>query len=336
MLDDRRPLHGRFAKDLETYLAKTLQTDVTLQPWSGGTVLPAFLLHRYRFWEAHGLQRPCLFIALLPEAEATPVEIAKQIAMIQPAFDGPVVYAAEGVTASERSRLIAQRVPFAVPDNQLYIPQLAMDLRESFRPPVRGRALRLSPGAQLLLFRHLLQRDVALATPSMLADRLVMTAMTVGRAFDQLAALDLATVVWRGREKMLQFAHPPRELFTRSRTYLQSPVRGRHGVTMFKGLSHDLPLADESGLAALTDLAPPNRPTYAIFATGWMPRIDALAVRTDDLGEAVALIETWRYDPRVLSQDRMVDPLSLIAQFKDHTDERIAQAIEDLEANIAW
>ncbi len=336
MLETKRPLHSRFAKDLESYLAKTLQTDVTLQSWSGHITLPAFLTHRYRFWEAHGLLRSCLFMALLPDSEATPVEIAKQIAMVQPAFDGPVIYAAEGLTASERSRLIAQGVSFAVPDNQLYIPQLAMDLRESFRPPVRVRAPRLSPGAQLLLFRHILQRDVEQATPSMLADRLAMTPMTVGRAFDQLAVFDLAVVERHGREKTLHFEHRPRELFDRSYDYLQSPVRGRHGVKTFKRAPHDLPLAHESALAELTDLARPNRPTYAILATGWMSTINALAETTNDIGEAIALIETWRYDPRVLSKDHIVDPLSLIAQFKNDTDERIAQAADDLKARIAW
>lgn len=336
MLETKRPLHSLFAKDLEAYLAKTLHAEVTFQPWSGHTALPTFLTHRYRFWEAHGLLRSCLFMALLPDAEATPFEIAKQIALVQPAFDGPVIYAAEGLTASERSRLIAQGVSFAVPDNQLYIPQLAMDLRESFRPSVRARALRLSPGAQLLLFRHILRRDVEQATPSMLADRLAMTPMTVGRAFDQLAALDLAVVERHGREKTLHFEQRPRELFDRSYDYLQSPMRGCHGVRVFKRQPNDLLLAHESALAELTHLARPNRPTYAILATGWMSTISAMAATTNEIGEAIALIETWRYDPRVLSQGHIVDPLSLIAQFKNDADERIAQATDDLKAKISW
>jgi hypothetical protein len=43
------------------------------------------------------------------------------------------------------------------------------------------------------------------------------------------------------------------------------------------------------------------------------------------------------YDPVVvLSKDHTVDPLSLIAQFRNDADERVAEARDDLKQGIEW
>src|SRR5436190_285935 len=77
-----------------------------------------------------------------------------------------VVFAAASVTAHNRSRLIGQRIGFIVPGNQLYIPELAMDLREHFRASKSRHADGLSPAAQAVLFHHILHLDLNATTPS--------------------------------------------------------------------------------------------------------------------------------------------------------------------------
>ena len=50
-----------------------------------------------------------------------------------------MVYVTGALASYERKRLIEQKVPFMVPGNQLYLPDLGIDLREYFRqrPPLR-------------------------------------------------------------------------------------------------------------------------------------------------------------------------------------------------------
>jgi len=53
--------------------------------------------------------------------------------MLQARQQADLIYVRAQVTAYNRKRLIEQKVPFIVPGNQMYLPMLAIDLREHFR-----------------------------------------------------------------------------------------------------------------------------------------------------------------------------------------------------------
>ena len=95
--------------------------------------------------------------------------------------------------------------------------------------------------------------------------------------------------------------------------------------------------AGESALAALTDLSPPQQPVEAIHINEWRVLgkvLDIAMVKHKD--EASSVLELWHYDPKILSADPIVDPLSLYAQFWDHPDERVAGAAESLLERLEW
>ena len=50
----------------------------------------------------------------------------------------------------------------------------------------------------------------------------------------------------------------------------------------------------------------------------------------------VAEYQVWRYEPALLDDQATVDPLSLILSLREETDERVAQAIEQLEGALPW
>ena len=60
------------------------------------------------------------------------------------------------------------------------------------------------------------------------------------------------------------------------------------------------------------------------------------AVVEVDETEAESGVETWSYDPAGLSDGRLVDPLSLYAQFRDYSDERVSMAAEKLLESLSW
>ncbi len=340
MLDNGRPPAGpdeAFANALEAYLVALLHTPILLSRWEGADALPVFLNRRYGYYNTRIAKRCCLFMLARTNAPLTPADIAKHVATIEEAAgDYVVIFASRYLTSTLRARLIGLGVAFAVPGNQLYVPQLAMDLREHFRPPERVRGDHLSPVAQAVLFHHILTGRDEGVTPTALAEEMRYSAMSVGRAFDELAARNLARVEKRGREKTISYTAAPGALIELSRTLLRSPVRGRHGV-MFRGEPPPLMLAGESALAALTDLNPPRLPTYAIAANNWIHFFARHDIEeTNDIDEAEALIETWRYDPASLATGDVVDRLSLHAIYWNDTDERLAQAARQLVQDIAW
>lgn len=327
---------AEFAKKLQAYLVATLHVSIKLDEWEESTGLPVFLARRYRFYWATIAHQPCLFMVTVDTLEATPTEIGKHIALVTPNFEGVVVYACAHMTSTLRARLVAQGVPFAVPGNQLYIPQLATDLREHFRAPDRARGDFLSPVAQLVLFHYVLRQPYHHATPSMLAQDLKYSAMSIGRAFDELAMRELATVEKLGREKVLTFKDDPRNLIELSKPALRNPVRGVHAVR-FKHGPPPMLLAGETALAELTNLATRALPTYAIDATEWQTFFERHGI--DDYHyeyEGEAIIETWRYDPAILSFGNTVDVLSLFARYWNDADERVAQAANALLEARTW
>lgn len=325
-----------FLEAVRTYLAETLHAPIAFVAWEGSERLPLFISNRYRFYRSVLARQDCLFILDWGETKQGVASIARHVALVEKAFEGIVVYTVGAMNATMRSRMVGQGVAFTVPGNQLYIPQLAMDLREHFRTPRKLRGAHLPPAAQLVLFHHILVAGNTPSTPTSLASVLGLTPMSVGRAFDSLAQANLARVERRGREKVLSFEADRRTLIDASRTLLRPPARGLHGVT-FNGRQPGLLRAGETALAELSALTPPEKPTYAIRATGWDKFFEKHAIQSvNDIDAADAFIETWHYDPGILAKNGLVDPLSLHAQFWDHPDERVAQAASNILDQIEW
>ena len=323
---------------LEGYLETVLRQRVCLQDWGGHDRLPVFLPRLYRFFETLIGQTPLLFMCATRNGEHTPADIAKHLDLTKSEFDGIVLYSAERLTAGFRARLISGGVAFAVPGNQLFVPELATDLREHFRAPKPERPDKLSPSAQVVLFFHLLKGErEQVWTPTELTELLRYSIMTMSRALDELASVGLAWTERRGRKKRLSFRAEGRLLIDVAKTLLIRPERRLDHVRWVKE-PPDLLLAGEHALARLSDLSPPSTPP--VYAVTPAQMRDLLAAGWAELREADydsdGALGTWRYDPRVLAGSQMVDPLSLFAQFWDHPNERVSMAVDRLVERWTW
>ena len=322
------------ADALQRYLEDTLHEPARVAALDDAPILPSFLSRMYSLLEGHVAGRRCNFLATTDNT-ATPSDIAKHVALIRPAVDAIVVFVAPWLSAHNRSRLIERGIPFVVPGKQLYIPDLAMDLRERFRTPKPRRAAGLSPAAQAVLFHRLLRLDETAATPSLVAKQLHYSAMSIGRAFDDLVRAGLAHTERRGRERHILFQAEGRQLFDAAHDLLRSPVR----TEKFLREVHAMPplkRAGESALAELTDLSPPPLPALAVAATDWKSVAQTHEFIHTDRDRASHIVESWSYDPATLSAAPTVDPLSLYAQFHNHSDERVSMAAERLLDGMPW
>ena len=319
---------------LERYLGDTLHEPTRVDALEHAPGLPSFLSRTYSLHEGHIAGRRIVFLATMDNT-ATPSDIAKHVALVRPAVDALVVFVAPWLSAHNRARLIRQDVPFVVPGNQLYIPDLAMDLRERFRTHTKRHANGLSPVAQAVLFHRLLRLDEAATTPSLMALRLRYSAMSIGRAFNDLVDTGLAHTERYGKERHIRFKAEGRQLFDASHDFLRSPVRTEKFVRdghVVPPLKH----AGESALAELTDLSPPPLIAFAVAAIDWKMIAQTCGLIETGRDQAAYIVETWAYDPAGLSTARTVDPLSLYAHFRNHRDERVSMAAERMLKEIAW
>ena len=320
---------------LGQYLHETLGAPVAPASWPEASRLPPFLSDRYHFLQASLFDHPILFMVDKSPAEESPAKIRKHIAQVRPKCDWPVVYVRERVTAYNRKRLIQQRVPFVVPGNQMYLPDLGIDLREHFRKQVNGLP-HFRPGTQAIFIYALLreQHEPLMATD--LAPELGYSAMTLSRAFDEIESAELADSRVNGRERYLHFTAPPRELWKRAQGFLKDPVKSRHFI---QPVSHEVlgPKAGLSALARYSMIADPANSIVAMSRKHWtsLKQRGTLSVLPAQEPQAIE-VEVWSYAPRLYRGPDIVDPLSLYLSLRKSSDERVEMALDHVMAGIPW
>jgi hypothetical protein len=330
-----RPQVQPVLHELERYLHDALGVSVKTTPWSGAGQLPPVLRERYRFAKAQLLGLRALLVIDANPEEQTPATVRKHMDMIQSKQHVDLIYVRARVTAYNRKRLIEQKVPFIVPGNQMYLPMLAIDLREHFRR-IREEAPTFSPSTQVVVLHAMLRDAGQVLIPSEMAPLLGYSAMTMTRAFDELETAKLAEVTVRGRERCLRFIGDRREIWEKAQPFLRNPVSKRLFIRRINGAEG----ATHAGLTALAHysmLAPPAYTTYALSREEWKTlrqqhKIIEVPVQDPDVSE----IEVWWYSPARFAEHGMVDQLSLYLSLKADHDERTETALEEMMEKIEW
>lgn len=321
--------------ELDRYLHDTLGVAMKAMPWNGAGHLSPVLRERYQFAKAELLGMPVLLMIDTGAEEQAPLAVRKHMEMLKTKQEAELVYVRGQVTTYNRKRLIEQKVPFIVPGNQMYLPMLAIDLREHFRR-IRKETPAISPSTQVVVLHALLREPEKELIPAEMAALLGYSAMTMTRAFDELEAANLAEINIRGRERCLKFAGDKRELWEKAQPILRSPVNKRLFIRHAEGVDGFV----RAGLAALehyTMLAAPAHPTYALSREEWkalQKRHKIIEVPAQD-PDAVE-IELWLYPPKLFAVDGFVDRLSLLLSLKADRDERTEAALEEMMEKFEW
>jgi hypothetical protein len=96
-------------------------------------------------------------------------------------------------------------------------------------------------------------------------------------------------------------------------------------------------LAGMSALSLRTMIAADRLPTYALPLAAFQDLLErGVCAGCHDAENATAKIEVWSYNPHLLGDDRMVDPLSLYLSLRNSSDERVQQQLEQLIGEIKW
>jgi hypothetical protein len=321
--------------ELERYLHDALGVSVKTTPWSGVGQLPPVLRERYRFAKAELLGLRVLLVIDANPEEQSPATVRKHMDMLQTKQHEDLIYVRAQVTAYNRKRLIEQKVPFIVPGNQMYLPMLAIDLREHFRR-IREEAPTFSPSTQVVVLHTMLRDAGRVLIPAEMAPLLGYSAMTMTRAFDELETARLAEVTVRGRERCLRFNGDRREIWETAQPFLRSPVSKRLFIRSIDGAEG----ANRAGLTALAHysmLVPPAYTTYALSREEWKTlrqqhKIIEVPAQDPDASE----IEVWWYPPALFAEHGIVDRLSLYLSLKADHDERTETALEEMMEKFKW
>lgn len=309
------------------YIESVLGIKVSYQLWSHTDKLPYYLLDRYEFQQATLESVKTLF--LYPKGELDQLaSVRKQITAIQKIEPIPVVIILKNISKSRLQYMVSAHIPFIIPDKQIYLPFMGIALQNKFYAEI-VQTERLQPSSQVLFFYYLYQNKQNLFM-SDISKRLGFSGMTITRAVRQLEQTSFFTTEKKGVQKILTGKYMGRELYDKMYPYLLSPIQKVIYVNKQVSLP-SMPIAGTTALSQMSMINSSDSPCYAISGkkcsfTGTDVLIDAFAqVR----------VELWKYDPDILAENGVVDPLSLAMTQKDESDERIEEAVEVL-LNKVW
>jgi DNA-binding MarR family transcriptional regulator len=299
--------------------------------------VPLFLRAAYQLSTVELFTRRLVLAAEHEAGGTTPAEYARHVELLRAALGADVALVLPDVPAHVRNRLVRYRVPFIVPGRQMFLPPLAVDLRERGARRVRQPRAGLSAAAQALVLFHLLVDSVEGRPLREVASALGYSAMTLSNVADELQSAGLCEIVTAGRTRHLVFGTRGRELWERALPLLDSPVRARHCVRHTSRQAAELPVAGITALERYTGIVDDPVLTVAVRDREYRTLLErGDLVGCDGPEEAEAAVEVWPYDPVRLASTGCVDRLSLYLSLRDSPDERVQKELKSLLEGVPW
>lgn len=308
------------------------------RPWADESQLPYFLRDEFLFGVVELLGQTVLLAIKRPGSKQSLGDVKTWTNKIREVSGLAVLYVTDAMASYERRRLIEQKVSFLVPGNQLYLPDLGLDLREYFRKRASPSEAALSPSAQALLIKVLLHKPWQPDwQTSKLAAAAGYTSMTLSRAVKELTALGLAEAFRVGRSQWIRFVDSPEQVWERARPALRTPVKRTVWVPQ-NGVAAPKPgrIAGESALARYSLMSEPKCPVYALTVAEWKAQSDAGVKELPEPDARAQEWQLWSYSPAMGPDATTVDPLSLMLSFQEHPDDRIQIALDELKGQFPW
>ena len=317
------------------YIKRMLHVPCELCGSADPSGLPVFLRRGFALWWVSFVGRH-IVLAVQHGEQISAHQLQLQIGKLKDRFSVPVVPVLERMDTRYRSALVKQQQSFIVPDKQMYLMELGIDFREVKSDMQDKKRLKFSPTAQMILINHLLnEQDVT--SFKHLSHVLNCSPMAVTRAAREISDKEVGDIRKDGRQSSILFKMAKHELFEAINADLKSPVRAVHYFLHNADMLRErLLCSGETALSQLTDLSPPFMPSFAVHDR----RLNAMVqlaglVEVPEYMAEIAL-ESWSYPPESLSQAGQVDAISLYVQFRDHGDERVAHAADQLREMMPW
>ena len=177
-----------------------------------------------------------------------------------------------------------------------------------------------------MVLYHLQKKSLNGLSAQPIAELMGVSYPTINRAIKWLSDNGFVTLA-KSREKQLTFIHEGYELWQQALPMLQTPIER---VLRTDAMLHTA-VCGEEALAEMTMLAEPNHHCWAISKQN----AQELAASLDkEFGDHI--VEVWKYDPQLLTEDGKVDVLSLYLSLRDTEDERVHKEVNQLIKERKW
>ncbi|MEA4917228.1 hypothetical protein [Proteiniphilum sp.] len=231
-----------------------------------------------------------------------------------------------------RRNMIKDRINFVVPENQIYLPDMLISLKENNHRYYR-LSEQLTPSAQLLLLYHLQVERLEGYSFKEIAKKIGYSPKTITKVAEELKEKQLCLIIGT-KEKKFVFEKNDKQLWLMAEPQMQSPII----KTYFTSTDTDERFckSGDMALAHYTFLADTGKKSYALYksefeelkAAGYWKYLDEI--------EGDFQIEVWKYNPALLNNNGYIDPLSLYLCYREDRNERVEAEIKNLITDKVW
>lgn len=294
---------------------------INYKSWDKKQALPLYVAGNYEIDEA--IVSNNRFIVMMSPIGDLPTlpAMKKHIEKIQKIDDVPVAFYLKNLSDFRRKGMLESNIPFMT-EKQVFLPFIGTLLMEEKNNALYKEKFMFSTQQLFLMYLYNRQNKLYVAN---VGKKLPYSAMTLSRAVKQLEASDLFLVYKDGVNKVIESKYDRRELFERAKPFLLDPVR-KYGYIEKSRIDENMVLASESALAKNSMLNPSKLITYAIDEQKM--DINQMENELVDPNKQIRL-ELWGYDPKLFSDDNVVDGLSVALSLREIVDERIEEAIDE-------
>ncbi len=304
---------------------------ITEREYSFPSGAPLYITRGYKasllVWDDH----ECILSKPLTDEWTLP-SIKKQIKVIEQLCAMPVIIELDQMTALQRTNLIESRMAFVSGSGQLFIPFWACYFEEKIRNAPAAPE-NMTDNAQLVFtyLCYLNQETKTEVNLVRISKDLKIPKSTLTRAVQQLDSLGLISSRNGGVSKWVTLKSDLEETMRAAENALSSPIRK---TVYLKAMPKNI-RAKIGGIRALADMsmlaANESDGSFAISREEYrkIPK-EGFISRQEFRDFGGVVVEVWRYDPFLLSDDKYVDEISLVLSLKDDPDERIQKELDSI------
>lgn len=319
--------------EIKECLETNLHEGVAVYPIQDKPSMPAYLSYGRVFYRV-AIKGFSFTVIALSEHDSFDVSALNgQYRRFTKIFDNNVVFLFSDMDRRKQNALISRAIPFICMPYQLYLPFLGIVLSDRFQNRLMIKTEKMMPVSQKVFLYLLYYVKGQSISKYIAAEALGLNRMDVTRASRQLEAMGLIRNERKGREVWMSTCGVGRGLWLDAKGHMIDPVRKEVTVTR-TSLPKPVFASGETALSGQTMLAPPRIPVYACKNdTSRMKTIEIIDPRWTE--EEYVTLQIWKYDPAPFASDGCVDPISLLCSIKYDGDERLQEAIGELDKLIA-
>lgn len=318
---------------MKDWLHEITQMDIEVEENVSLDNLPLVYSDSYKF---HRLKVDGHVIQLIePKVNQFSIDsLKKEVAKIHLILNQEIVVYFLSLSSYQRKVLLKNRIPFILNKNSFYLPMLGLYLSQRNQPIEHKISKHFSPFTQIAFLYVLLHVQESISVTE-LANLLHVQKMPVSRAFREFELRELFEVRTVGRRKFIAYKEKKSAVIERAMPYLINPIQR----TIYLEEETMIPNSKIAGTQALGLLSDLNE-RKSIRAIDHK-QVKKISLNKDDLSSnhlvlTSNILEVWKYDPSLLSENEIVDRISLYLSLKSNNDERISSELTRMWEEFVW